>query len=44
MTVVLNTAEDFNLETLERVALKGEPAAFGTEGLAAMSAAASAGP
>jgi histidine ammonia-lyase len=39
MIVVLNAAENFNLETLERVAIRGEPAAFGSEALAAIAAA-----
>lgn len=39
MTVVLNSAEDFNLETLERVAVRAERAAFGAEAIAAMAAA-----
>ncbi len=39
MTVVLNSAADFNLKTLERVAVHGEPTAFGAEALAAMATA-----
>ena len=39
MTVVLNSAEDFNLETLERIALRGEPATLGTAARDAIAAA-----
>src|ERR1700680_4740700 len=36
MTVVLESLDDFNLETLKRVAWDGEPVAFGAQALARM--------
>ena len=39
MTVIVESLEDFNLDTLKRVAWEGEPVAFGSEALARMRAA-----
>ncbi|MEQ8369272.1 MAG: aromatic amino acid lyase [Alphaproteobacteria bacterium] len=39
MTVMLNTPDDFNLETVRRVAWQGEPVSFGPDAIATMTRA-----